>query len=162
VGKILYPNGDIYFGQHKGFSREGQGKLIDSKGSMFEGNWEQDRRNGKGRFVDGVTGDVYIGEYIENKRSIKGRQLYKALGQIYDGEWSNDKRQGEGTILNEAGEIMSGDFRADHMEGKLTYQRTLQAKETERVFNYMLNSSDSFINVSSSSKPMVQRRLPTS
>jgi len=95
--------------------------LVDQSGSCYEGSWEQDRRNGKGRFVNGQTGDVYIGEYIEGKRSIKGRQLYKSQGQIYDGEWSNDKRQGEGTILNDKGEIMSGDFRADHMEGKLTY-----------------------------------------
>jgi len=57
---------------------------------------------------------------------------------------------------------MSGDFRADHMEGKLTYQRTLSPQETDRVFNYMLNSSDSFINVSTTSKPQVQKRLPAS
>ena len=44
---------------------------------------------------------------------------------IYDGEWTNDRRQGEGTILNAEGQIASGEFRADQMEGKLTYQRTL-------------------------------------
>jgi len=94
---------------------------------------------------------VYIGEYIEGKRSGKGRQLDRALGQIYDGEWSNDKRQGEGMVLNNRGEVSSGEYRADHMEGKLTYQRTLSSKETERVFNYMLHSHDAFINVTAAS-----------
>ena len=28
VGKLLYPNGDIYYGQHKLFTREGQGKMV--------------------------------------------------------------------------------------------------------------------------------------
>lgn len=92
VGKLLYINGDMYYGQHKSFSREGEGKLVSFDSSIYEGKWEQDRRNGKGRFVSANTGDVYIGEYIESKRSGRGRQLYQATGEIYDGEWSNDKR----------------------------------------------------------------------
>jgi len=79
----------------------------------------------KGRHVDGKTGDVYIGDWDSNRRNGHGRHLSNAAGTIYDGEWSNDKKQGEGMILNEAGEVSSGEYRADHMEGKLTYQRTL-------------------------------------
>lgn len=91
---------------------------------------------------------MYIGEFVEGKRAGRGRYLYNAKGEIYDGEWSNDKRQGEGTVLNTKGEVCSGEFRADHMEGKLTYQRTLNEKETDRVFNFMRNSTDTFIAVS--------------
>lgn len=50
-------------------------------------------------------------------------------------------------VLNEKGDVSSGEYRADNMEGKLTYQRTLSSKETERVFNYMLHSHDAFITV---------------
>jgi len=88
------------------------------------------------------SGDVYVGEFIDGKRSGRGRYFSKLNNTIYDGEWSNDRRQGEGTILNEAGEIASGEYRADQMEGKLTYQRTLPANETERVFNLIKNQRD--------------------
>ena len=73
------------------------------------------------------TGDIYVGDFIDGKRSGRGRYYQNAENEIYDGEWTNDRRQGEGTILNARGEISSGEFRADHMEGKLTYQRTLSA-----------------------------------
>ena len=71
------------------------------------------------------TGDVYVGDFLDGKRSGRGRYFTAADNTIYDGEWSNDRRQGEGTILNALGEISSGEFRADHMEGKLAYKRTL-------------------------------------
>jgi hypothetical protein len=121
VGKLLYANGDIYYGQHKSFSREGEGKFISFKGDIYEGKWEQDKMHHKGRFVDGKNGDVYIGDWDSNKRNGHGRHLCQATGIIYDGEWSNDKKQGEGMVLNERGEVSSGEYRADNMEGKLTY-----------------------------------------
>jgi len=147
VGKLLFANGDIFYGQHKSFSREGEGKFIKFDSSIYEGKWEQDKMHHKGRHVDGKTGDVYIGDWDSNRRNGHGRHLSNAAGTIYDGEWSNDKKQGEGMILNEAGEVSSGEYRADHMEGKLTYQRTLSQKETQRVFNYMMHSHDAFITV---------------
>lgn len=96
---------------------------------------------------DQLTGDVYIGEYTDGKRVGHGRMLYAEKQEIYDGDWSNDRRQGEGIILNGRGEIVSGDFRADHMEGKLTYKKTLSAKETESIFSLMLSTNDIFIAV---------------
>ena len=80
------------------------------------------------------TGNVYVGDFSEGKRSGRGR-FYNAADQtIYDGEWNQDRREGEGTILSKEGQIASGDFRADQMEGKLTYLRTLSPAETQRVF----------------------------
>lgn len=121
VGKLLYPNGDMYYGQHKSFSREGEGKFVSYDGSVYEGKWEQDKMHHKGRHVDGKTGDVYIGDFDSGRRNGHGRLLSQATGIIYDGEWSNGKKQGEGMNLNEKGEVSSGEFRADNMEGKLTY-----------------------------------------
>jgi hypothetical protein len=93
--------------------KDGYGKLVTFDGSVFEGKWENDRKNGRGRHSNFETGDIYVGEYIEGKRSGQGRFYDSAQQTIYDGEWSNYRKQGEGTILNKAGEISSGDFRAD-------------------------------------------------
>ena len=146
IGKLLYPNGDVYFGQHKLFGKDGVGKMVYFDGGVYEGTWESDRKNQSGRMVY-AGGDIFVGDFIDGKRAGRGRYYTHADSTIYDGEWSNDRRQGEGTILNARGEISSGDYRTDQMEGKLTYQRTLSAKETERVFDLIKNHRDQFISV---------------
>ena len=83
---------------------------------------------------DKATGDIYNGDYVDGKRNGKGRMYYIQQQEIYDGEWSNDKRQGEGHLINRKGEIRSAEFRSDLMEGKVTYLRTLSKGETENVF----------------------------
>ena len=119
IGKLLYPDGDIYFGQHKLFVKDGVGKMVYINGSIYEGRWESDRKNYEGRMQYKETGDVYVGEFHEGKRSGNGRYYQNSDHTIYEGEWTNDRRQGEGKILNAEGQIASGDFRADQMEGTL-------------------------------------------
>jgi hypothetical protein len=65
---MLYPNGDCYFGQHKAFIKEGEGKMIFVSGSCYEGGWDQDRKHKRGRMFEKSTGDVYVGEYNDGKR----------------------------------------------------------------------------------------------
>lgn len=64
----MYPNGDIFFGQHKVYVKEGCGKMVYLDGSVYEGTWESDRRMGHGRHVDAVTGNIYVGDYIDGKK----------------------------------------------------------------------------------------------
>ena len=87
--------------------------MIYIDGSIYEGNWESDRKNQQGRMEYKETGDVYVGDFIDGKRSGRGRYYQASDNTIYDGEWTNDRRQGEGTILNDEGQIASGEFRAD-------------------------------------------------
>ncbi|MFO0117720.1 MAG: hypothetical protein ACK521_08940 [bacterium] len=37
-------------------------------GSIYEGSWEQDRRSGKGRLIDGFFGDIYLGDFQDGKK----------------------------------------------------------------------------------------------
>lgn len=99
---------------------------------------------------DKISGDIYNGEYQDGKRNGKGRMFYAGIQEIYDGDWSNDRRQGEGMILNRQGEISSGEFRADHMEGKSTYQKTLSPAETTKIFSQFIQANDVFIFVEKS------------
>ena len=152
IGKMLYSNGDIYFGTQKGFIKDGQGKLIMANGSSYEGGWANDRKFGNGLLRDAVCGDVYNGAFSEGKRNGRGRQYYHGKNEIYDGEWANDKRSGEGFVITRKGVVSSGEFRADNMEGKLTYQKTLPAQEADKIFKVMTNTNDMFIVVNRKSK----------
>lgn len=107
-------------------------------GELYEGTWENDKRNGKGRFEYGPDGSlgVYVGEFIDDKRNGKGR-FYDALKQeIYEGDWNNDKKNGEGTLVKrQTCEVISGDFRNDLFEGKLKYEKVLSRTDIEMYFN---------------------------
>lgn len=79
AGKLMYPSGDMYFGQHRAFVKEGFGKIIYFNGSIYEGGWENDRKAKKGRMFDKISGDIYNGEYQEGKRNGRGRMYYAGI-----------------------------------------------------------------------------------
>lgn len=135
----------MYYGQHRNFVKEGWGKICYFNGSHYEGGWLNNAKNKRGRMFDNTCGDIYNGEYLDGKISGRGRMYYAALQEIYDGDWASDRRQGEGYIINRKGEICSGDFRAGHMEGKLTYVRTLNKQEVDKLFKQFVESNDMFI-----------------
>jgi hypothetical protein len=69
-------SGDIYFGQHNEWAKEGQGKMIYFNGSVYEGGWLNDLKHFKGKMIDSSTGDVFSGEYLDGKRNGKGKMYY--------------------------------------------------------------------------------------
>lgn len=83
----MYPSGDIYYGQHREFVKEGHGKLINMNGSMYEGGWFNDRKHLIGRMLDSTSGDIFMGDYLDGKRNGRGRMYYAQKGEIYDGVW---------------------------------------------------------------------------
>lgn len=125
--------------------------MIYLNGSTYEGGWVNDRKNGRGRMHEKISGDIYNGEYLEGKRNGRGRMYYHEKQEIYDGDWSNDRRQGDGYVINRKGEVCQGDFRADHMEGKLVHVKTLNQVETQRVFKMIMETNDLFISVNKNS-----------
>jgi hypothetical protein len=58
----LYQDGSIYYGQQKDFTKEGKGKLVSINGDIYEGEWENDKKNGRGMIKYADTGNVYIGD----------------------------------------------------------------------------------------------------
>jgi hypothetical protein len=134
----LYPSGSIYFGRHKDFFKYGLGKMLYMNGDLYEGTWENDKRNGKGRFLYGQDGSlgVYVGEFLDDKRTGKGRYYDAVKEEIYEGEWNNDKRNGEGTLVKRhTCEVITGEFRNDLFEGKQKYEKVLLKADIEKYFS---------------------------
>ncbi len=97
-------------------------------GDVYEGRWENDKKNGKGRYLYGPNGSiaVYIGDFVEDRRNGKGRYIDMIKEEIFEGEWNNDKRNGEGTLVKKStGEVIIGDFRNDFFEGKQKVDKIL-------------------------------------
>ena len=115
---ILYPNGDIYFGQQANFMKHGVGKLLEISGGFQEGSWDQDKLSGKScRVFDEDRGDLYVGAMDENKRSGRGRLYDAERDEVYEGDFENNKRQGNGKVYQRDGNVFQGDFRANFREG---------------------------------------------
>ena len=75
----------LYKGTLKERKRHGLGALIYENGRVYEGEWQDDRRNGRGYelFQNSVK---YIGLYLNNKAHGKGILTWPN-GEMYDGEW---------------------------------------------------------------------------
>ena len=120
--KVLQQKIDISLYNYKVFSgrylvyEKGKGKAFEYNGYndkvIFEGEYSNGQRNGKGKefFDNGAL--KFEGEYLEGKR-IKGRELEKLGYIIYEGEYKNGKRSkgieydGDGGLVFE-GEYLNG------------------------------------------------------
>jgi len=90
----MFPNGSMYKGQmlidkNNGTEeRCGYGiqKWVD--GAVYEGNWLQNKAEGKGTFWH-AEGDIYIGDFKADQAC--GFGVYTHVnGSRYEGEWVND------------------------------------------------------------------------
>ena len=68
------------------------GKLTHGNGAVYEGQFENGKKNGKGKLV-WDNGSAYEGEFKEDLVHGYGKLMY-ASGGIYEGEFKNNERHG--------------------------------------------------------------------
>ena len=113
-GKIVYKDGAIYDGDWLNDNRHGRGKYVFQK-YVYEGDWLNDKANGKGKIVS-KDGNIYEGDWLNNNRHGKGKYVFKD-GNIYEGDWLNDKANGKGKMLFK-GHLYEGSFLNNNIHGK--------------------------------------------
>ena len=129
--KILIENNSFYQGEvNLKTQKNGNGILLKSNGSKYEGSFRLNFFTGWGRFID-EEGTIYEGYFINNK--LTGKGLKKSLnGNIYIGDFIGNKKDGFGR--EETNEhIYEGDFKYDKKNGngKLTYKLLKDTYEGE-------------------------------
>ena len=119
--------------------------MVYFNGDLYEGKWENDKKNGIGRLEYASLG-VYCGELVEDKKAGKGRFYDKVRDEIYEGEWNQDKKNGEGTLVRrKTCDVIVGDFRNDMFEGKQKFEKTLTKNEVEIYFARAIKDNQRFI-----------------
>jgi hypothetical protein len=120
-GVMEYENGDIYEGQFLNDKRQGKGKYIYlSKGDsqLYYGEFKEDSMAGEGKLIFS-NGDVYIGMFKNNKMHDEDAVItYKNGDQYRGGVAQNLKHGKEAEYLYSAGDKYTGDFRGDKKQGK--------------------------------------------
>ena len=128
-----------YIGNINNFKKEGFGKEICDE-YIYEGNFHNDMKNGRGKITFINTGDYYegeftndkitgygkyiwsnkhqyIGDFIEGEMDGKGKYIWPD-GSEYEGEYVNNKREGKGEFKWSNGAIFKGIFHDGKPDGK--------------------------------------------
>ena len=105
----------IYIGKYINNKRNGQGKLIQSDPSFYEGNFKNDLYDGNGYFQN--KNYIYKGEFLGGKKNGKGKLENLINKTIYEGEFKNDMKNGYGIETYNDGSIYKGNFKDEMKEG---------------------------------------------
>jgi len=125
-GKFIHGEGSKvieYEGEFESGYFQGKGKSHDhGTGCVYEGDFMRGSAHGTGtcRWDQGWE---YTGEWQLDKRHGKGKcaQLVDG-GEVYEGEWKSDKWDGRGVLSFSGGGKYSGSFRKDKLHGFGSYE----------------------------------------
>ena len=138
ICKAQYQNGEVYDGKMSAhMKREYKGVYYFNNGDRYDGDWVNDKRQGKGRleFFDGgefegvfKDDEIYDGKLIDKNQNIFKNDLKKG------GYFLRGKLTGMGTATFMHGDTYEGEFRDGVFsgKGKLTY-RNLDSEYYEEV-----------------------------
>ncbi|CAD8120820.1 unnamed protein product [Paramecium sonneborni] len=102
-----------------GICRDGFGTQVWPDGAQYEGQWKDDKAQGKGIFKH-ADGDIYDGEWENDKANGYGTYIH-ADGSKYEGLWKDDKQHGYGTETWVDGSKYEGNYKYGMKNGSGTY-----------------------------------------
>ena len=101
-----------YVGHSYKGKAEGFGYAVFDKKGFYEGEWDNNMRNGLGKYY-WTNGDIYEGEYRKGIREGVGVYYFES-GEKYIGEWKNNLRHGKGKVVGNHGKVlMEGNWEED-------------------------------------------------
>ena len=114
--KYSFLSNYYYKGELVQNKKEGKGEEISNEGK-FVGNFVDDKKNGEGKMVYSLSGDIYEGNYKDDLFDGKGHYIWKISGQEYTGEYKNGLMHGKGLYEWSEGEFYRGMFINGKKEG---------------------------------------------
>ena len=120
-GTRIWPDGSIYKGNFKDSKINGFGvwrKGMVETANIYEGEFLDEKKHGKGKFTWGATGNVYEGDFYFDQR--QGFGVYTWLdGTKYEGEWLDDMQHGTGKMIFPEGDKQIGEYVKGKFQDKL-------------------------------------------
>ena len=100
-GTFYWKDGSFYCGGINNNEKfNGKGKYFWKKtNEIYEGEWYNGQMCGNGKMVYS-DGSIYEGNFFENKKNGLGVYTWGEGGKCYVGEWKNDLMDGNGKFLN--------------------------------------------------------------
>lgn len=83
------------------------GTFIDTKGSLYDGQWVDDLQEGKGTEIWDYNKIKYTGDFSEGKKSGQGK--FEFEGSTYEGDFVDGQFHGQGKYyFADSGKIYDG------------------------------------------------------
>ena len=99
--------------------KNGNGQVIefnDYNDLIFEGDYKNGKRTGKGKEYD-INGNlIFEGDYKDGKRNGKGKEYNNRGDLMYEGEYLNGEKHGEGKEYDCNGELI---FEGEYVNGEI-------------------------------------------
>lgn len=101
----------------KNFKKNEKG-IEHSNDHIYEGNFNNDCKEGEGLITFKKSGDIFNGIFKENK-IFKGKYQWKSNNNIYEGYFENNKMHGEGTYTYSSGKgnLYTGNYKNGKKHG---------------------------------------------
>lgn len=119
-GKLSWTNGTVYCGNWKDDRLHGTGVLELPSGLKYEGEFQHNKFHGQGTLT-WKNGKQYVGSWKDNLRSGTGVLSYPADDSRhrmeYTGEWSKGMRHGQGVMRWTNGALYEGEWHYGKREG---------------------------------------------
>jgi len=119
-GEYIDIDANIFHGLFVNGKLNGKGFKFSSNGNRYEGDFVGGLRCGVGR--EETKDHVYNGHFERDKKNKKGKLVYKNNKDWYEGEFLNNNITGKGQYFWENGDIFIGDFINGKMHGKGLYK----------------------------------------
>lgn len=121
-GVEIHLNGSRYEGDFCNEKKQGRGTFL-SLGRFYEGDWKDDKKNGVG-ILFGSDDSRYEGTFLNNMKAGRGVMMY-GDGSQYEGDFQNNMREGKGVLTYPNGSKYEGDFLENvrHGIGVIEYRK---------------------------------------
>ena len=134
---MRYKDGSIYEGEWSEDFRNGKGKMtyFNRQRHYYDGDWNKDKRHGKGIYYDGNYN--YDGEWLEDLKH--GEGILKSNGDKYYGKWINNEKHGIFIISYFNGDKYNGEVNSygeRHGKGNLKYSKYRENNSFEEKYDY--------------------------
>lgn len=110
-----------YIGPRSNGKKEGKGKFEWKDGSIYEGEFHEDRIHGEGKLTIPGQGS-YEGMFSNGKKNGHGKYVFNN-DDVYDGNWLDDTMSGTGTYKFANGDTYTGEFSNNQFNGTGTYKK---------------------------------------
>lgn len=115
AGVRVYPDDSKFTGYFHEWKKNLCGRSIKKDGEIYEGDYDNDRMQGKGWIVK-PSGVKYTGDFEKDLESGKGVEVLNGK-VLYEGDFMNGLRHGKGKLFLTDGNVYEGVFKENMFDG---------------------------------------------
>ena len=108
IGRMTFPNGDVYHGAWEAGTPNGQGTYYYASGDLYSGQWKAGKKEGRGAYVYKADDSQLVGIW-ESGTLTTGKWVW-ADGTSWHGSFRGNRPFGRGVFYFPSGNMQDGEY----------------------------------------------------